>query len=88
MPGEHKLPLGVSVATFASAAIAFGILYNRVDVVADDLEKIESKAIPERLAAYESDMSNVKEDISDIKAEQKEQRTILNKIAQKVGADP
>jgi len=86
MTGEHKLPLGVSVATMISAAIAVGVLWNKVDVLADDHVTQES-------------VDNIKDDVEEIKesldkhidkqAEKNEQQqALLIQILQSVENDP
>ena len=93
MTDKQHLPMGVSITTFAAAAIAVGALWTRVEVLADD------QVSEVRVVRIEGAIENIEEDVSDIKevleehiddqsAKQDTQTEILRAIYNKLGEEP
>ena len=77
--------IGVSITTVTlviSGALAYQSLRSEVDELNDDMKKQE--IVREDVIGVKKDMSYVKESVSEIKMEQREQKQLLNNIYQKV----
>jgi len=77
--------IGVSITTVTlviSGALAYQSLRSEVDELNDDMKKQE--IVREDVIGVKKDMSYVKESVSEIKMEQREQKQLLNSIYQKV----
>lgn len=78
-----KIPLAIDSATILSGVVAFTLLWQQVQGLAEELT--ENRAdIPKKVVVLETELENIKEDVKEIRTEQKEQRKLSEQILREV----